>query len=230
MQPVKRTTSRLVFLLLLLAVVSIIFTAAPGAATPTTSATFRVERQWNVGGEGGWGFLCLDEATHQLYIPRTNRVMIVDTVTGKISGQVEGMTNLRNIALDDSGRYGYVTDVTDGTAGFVRVFDRSTLRLVASIPTGLIPYAIVFEPMTKSVIVFNSHGHSATVIDSATKQVTATIPLSSRPGLAVADGRGSVFVTLPALGQNHAHRRRLKKGHNFMATCSLHRPSRTRHG
>ena len=65
--------------------------------------------------------------------------MVVDTETGKVSGEVEGMTNVRDIALDDSGKYGYVTDVTDGTAGFVRVFDRSTLKLVASIPTGLIP-------------------------------------------------------------------------------------------
>ena len=201
MLPVKRTISRLVFLLPLLAVVPIIFTAELRAATPTTSGTFRVETQWNVGGKGGWGFLGLDEATHKLYIPRTNRVMVVDTETGKISGKVGGMTNVRNIALDDSGRYGYVTDVTDGTAGFVRVFDRSSLKLVASVPTGLIPYAIVFEATTKSVIVFNSHSHSATVIDSATNQITATIPLSSRPGSAVADGKGSVFVTLPALGQ-----------------------------
>ncbi len=201
MLPARQTTSRLVFLLLLLDVVSIIFADELRAATPTTSSTFRVQTQWNVGGEGGWGFLCLDEATHQLYIPRTNRVMIIDTETGKISGQVEGMTNARNIALDDSGRYGYATDVTDGTVGYVRVFDRSTLKLVASIPTGLIPYAIVFDPTSKSVIVFNSHSHSATVIDSATNQVTATIPLNSRPGLAVADGRGSIFVTLPALGQ-----------------------------
>jgi YVTN family beta-propeller protein len=201
MLPVKRPNNRLLCLSPLFAVASIIFTAELPAATPTTSEIFRVETQWNLGGKGGWGFLSLDETTHQLYIPRTNRVMVVDTETGKISGQVEGMTNVRNVALDDSGRYGYVTDVTDGTAGFVRVFDRSTLKLVASIPTGLIPYAIVFDPTTKSVIVFNSHSHSATVIDSSTNQVNATIPLSSRPGLAVADGKGSVFVTLPALGQ-----------------------------
>jgi YVTN family beta-propeller protein len=198
MPPVKRTIRHLISLF---AVVSIVFTVELPAATPTISDTFRVETQWNLGGKGGWGFLSLDEATHQLYIPRTNRVMVVDTETGKVSGQVEGMTNVRNIALDDSGRYGYVTDVTDGTAGFVRVFDRSSLKLVASVPTGLIPYAIVFDPTTKSVIVFNSHSHSATVIDSATNQITATIPLSGRPGLAVADGKGSVFVTLPALGQ-----------------------------
>jgi YVTN family beta-propeller protein len=127
--------------------------------------------------------------------------MVVDTETGKVTGDVKGLTNVRNIALDDSGRYGYVTDVTDGTAGFVRVFDRSSLNLVTSIPTGLIPYSIVFDPVTKFIFVFNSRGHSATVIDTTTNQVIATIPLSGRPSSAVTDGKGSIFVALPALGE-----------------------------
>jgi YVTN family beta-propeller protein len=127
--------------------------------------------------------------------------MVVDTETGKVTGEIEGMSNLRNMALDDSGKYGYATDVTDGSAGFVRVFDRSTLKLVTSIPTGLVPDAIVFDPITKSVLAFNSRSHSATVIDAATNQVVATIPLAGRPGSAAIDDKGNVFVALPALGQ-----------------------------
>jgi YVTN family beta-propeller protein len=171
------------------------------AATPTTSHQFRMQKQWNIGGTGGWGFLSLDTIAHHLYIPRTNRVMVIDTENGKVLGEVEGMTNIRDMALDDSGKYGYVTDPTDGTAGFVRVFDRSTFKLVTSIPTGRIPYTIVFDPVTKSVFAFNSHSHSVTVIDTTTNQVTATIPLSGRPGSTVTDGNGNVFVALPALGE-----------------------------
>src|ERR1700678_541329 len=171
------------------------------AATPMALPPFHVQEQWNLGGNGGWGFLALDAAAHRLYIPRTNRIMVVDTDTGKLLGEVKEMKNIREIALDDSGKYGYVTDVTDGTAGFVRVFDRSSLKLVTSIATGLVPYAIVFDPTTKLIFVFNSHGHSATVIDSTTNQAVATIPLNGRPSSAVADGKGSIFVALPALGQ-----------------------------
>jgi YVTN family beta-propeller protein len=127
--------------------------------------------------------------------------MVVDTESGKVIGEVEDMKNIRNIALDDSGKYGYVTDVTDGSAGFVRVFDRTTLKVVASITTGAIPDAIVFDPTSKSVFVFNSRGRSATIIDSATNQVIATIPLAGRPSSAVGDGNGAVFVALPALGE-----------------------------
>jgi YVTN family beta-propeller protein len=171
------------------------------AATASAQPQFQVKDQWNIGGKGGWGFLVLDATAHRLYIPRTNRVMVVDTETGKPIGEVEDMKNIRDVALDDSGRYGYATDVTDGSAGFVRVFDRSTLKLIASIPTGAIPAAIVFDPSSKSVFVFNSRGRSVTVIDAVTNQVTATIPLTGRPGSAIGDGKGAVFVALPALGE-----------------------------
>ena len=198
--------------LLVLPALTMVSSAAPlHAATPTTTHVFRVEDQWSLGGKGGWGLLSLDVSTHQLYIPRTDRVMVVDTASGKISGEVEGMTSVRDIALDDSGRYGYVTDVTDGTAGFVRVFDRSTFKLRTSIPTGPIPTTIVFDATTKSLFVFNSRGHSATVIDSTTNEVVETIPLAGRPSSAVADGKGSVFVALPALGEINRIDTRSKK-------------------
>jgi YVTN family beta-propeller protein len=171
------------------------------AATAVTQQQYHVKDQWNLGGKGGWGFLVLDAPAHRLYIPRTNRVMVVDTSTGKLIGEVEDMKNIRDIALDDSGKYGYVTDVTDGTAGFVRVFDRSTLKLIASVPTGAIPDAIVFDHVSKSIFVFNSRGHSATIIDASNNQVIATIPLPGRPASASGDGNGNIFVALPAVGE-----------------------------
>jgi YVTN family beta-propeller protein len=199
---VPKLNSKMIFVALLMLVLgTMCFPGSLKAATPTTYQQFRVKEQWNIGGNGGWGFLVLDASEHRLYIPRTNRVMVVDTDTGKPVGEVGDMKNIRDVALDDSGKYGYATDVTDGSAGFVRVFDRSTLKLVASIPTGAIPDAIVFDQSSKSVFVFNSRGHNVTVIDAATNQVTTTIPLSGRPGSAVGDEEGNIFVALPALGE-----------------------------
>jgi YVTN family beta-propeller protein len=171
------------------------------AATPTNSREFRIQKQWNLGGAGGWGLPSLDASAHQLFIPRNNRVMVVDTTTGALLGEIGGMKNVREMTLDDSGKYGYVTDPTDGSAGFVRVFDRSTRTLVTSIPVGRVPAAIAFDAASKSVFAFNSHDHTVTVIDGSTNKVTATIALPGRPGFAVADNSGSIFVTLPALGE-----------------------------
>ena len=196
-----RPTATLVTLLCLLPGMGVICNNHELRAATATTQEFRVQKEWKLGGTGGWGFLALDASAHQLYIPRSNRVMVVDTETGALLGEIGGMTNVRDIALDDSGKYGYVTDPTDGNAGFVRVFDRAARTVVTSIPTGRVPAVIVFDPATKSIFAFNSHSHSVTVIDTKTNQVTATIPLSGRPGSAVADGNGNVFVALPALGE-----------------------------
>ena len=170
------------------------------ASTPTAARGFHVADQWNIGGEGGWGSLAVDPAAHRLFIPRTDHISVVDIATGKVLADIEGMVNLRNLALDDSGKFGYATDLTDGTAGFVRVFDRASLKLVASIPTGPIPFAITFDPASKLVFAFSSRGHSVDIIDPSSNQVVATLPLAGRPGSAAGDGKGSVFVALPAEG------------------------------
>ena len=169
------------------------------AADQVTPSAFRIENQWNVGGAGGWGDPLLDSATHSLYIPRTDRVIVVDVETGKVSAEVTGFVNARNIAFDDSGRFAYVTDLTDGTAGFVRVFDRTTLKLVASVPVALNPVAISFEPATRTVLAFTAH--SASIIDAATNSVVATIALPARPGSLVSDGKGAIFVAMRGLSQ-----------------------------
>jgi DNA-binding beta-propeller fold protein YncE len=174
--------------------------AASTVAAPTAPSGFHIEDQWNIGGTGGWGFLAVDPAAHRLFIPRTDHISVLDTNTGKVLNEIAGMVNLRGLALDDSGKYGYATDVTDGTAGFVRVFDRASFKLVASIPTGPIPFAIVFDPASRLVFGFSSRGHSVDVIDASTNQIVSTIHLAGRPGSAVGDGKGGIFVALPAEG------------------------------
>jgi YVTN family beta-propeller protein len=186
------------FCLFVLAAHSLLLCRFGLAATPMQH-TFHVQDEWNVGGAGGWSHLVLDAPAHRLYISRANRIMVVDTETGKVAGEVEGLTSARGIALDGAGKFGYVTDLTDGTAGFVRVFDRSTFKLVASILTGADPDAVVFAPASNAILAFNTRGHSATLIDPATNQVTATIPLPGRPADAVVDSAGAVFVTIPSL-------------------------------
>jgi YVTN family beta-propeller protein len=184
--------------LFVLAIQSLLLPSFVWPATPT-QRLFHIQDQWNVGGAGGWSHLLLDAPAHRLYISRASRIMVVDTETGKVVGEVEGLTSARGIALDGAGKFGYVTDLTDGTAGFVRVFDRSSLKLVASIPTGADPDAVVFAPASNAVLAFNTRGHSATLIDTATNQVAATIPLPGRPAHAVVDSASTVFVTIPSL-------------------------------
>jgi len=166
-----------------------------------THSSFHIQEQWNLGGSAGWGPLLFDPPSKLLYVPRTDRIMLLNTESGQVVGEISGFVDAREVALDDSGKFGFVTDITDGTVGLVRVFDRSTLKVVSSIPVGRIPNAVLFDPLTKNVFVFSSRDRNASVIDTKTNTVVATIPLPGKPHIAVTDGQGAIFVGFRGIGQ-----------------------------
>jgi YVTN family beta-propeller protein len=166
-----------------------------------THPALRIQEQWKLGGSAGWGSLLFDSASKLLFVPRTSSIMVLDTGSGQLTDEIAGFVDAREVALDDAGKSGYVTDITDGTIGLVRVFDRSTLKLVSSIPVGRIPSAIVFDPMTKNIFAFSSRDRNVSVIDTKTDIVVATIPLPGKPHIAVTDGKGTIFVGFRGIGQ-----------------------------
>lgn len=158
--------------------------------TVQAQKTYRVEDKWTVGGEGGWDYLTADSAAHRLYLTHGTRVEVLDSVTGKSLGAITGLKGTHGVALDRSGKYGYISD---GRGNAVIVFDRNSLQTVTSIPAGTNPDGIVFEPVTKTVWAFNGRSNDVTVIDTATQKVIATVPLPGKPEFPVADGKGFIF-------------------------------------
>jgi DNA-binding beta-propeller fold protein YncE len=156
-----------------------------GAQSP-----FHIVDRWKIGGEGGWDYLLADGPAHRLYLAHGPRVDVVDTASGKLVGSITGLYGTHGIALDTSGKFGYISD---GGWNVVVVFDRSTLEKVATIPAGTNPDGIVFEPATQTVWAFNGRSHNATVIDAASQKVVATIALPGKPEFPAVDGQGTVF-------------------------------------
>ncbi len=105
-------------------------------------------------------------------------------------GSIAGLHGTHGVALDDAGKFGYISD---GGGNAVVVFDRATLATVATIPAGTNPDGIVFEPATQTVWAFNGRSKDATVIDAAQRKVVATIPLPGKPEFPAVDGKGTVF-------------------------------------
>jgi YVTN family beta-propeller protein len=171
---------------LLAFLVSASLVAAPAVA----QQPFKVLTKWTIGGEGGWDYLTSDPAAHRLYVTHGARVEVLNSDSGKVVGAITGLKGTHGVALDDSGKYGYVSD---GGANVVVVFDRSTLATVTSIPAGTNPDGIAFEPVTKTVWAFNGRSNNVTVIDTREQKAVATIPLSGKPEFPVADGKGMVF-------------------------------------
>ena len=168
--------------------------AAFVASSPAVAQKpYSILSRWTVGGEGGWDYLTNDPAAHRLYLTHGPRVEVLDTESGKVVGSISGLKGTHGVALDDSGKFGYISD---GGANAVVVFDRASLATVGSIPTGTNPDGIVFEPVTKTVWAFNGRSNNATVIDTAARKAVATIPLDGKPEFPVADGKGTVFANI----------------------------------
>ncbi|MGA2250373.1 YncE family protein [Terracidiphilus sp.] len=178
-----------VFRLVLAGVALTAVFAAP--ALVSAEGPYKVLNTWKLGGEGGWDYLSVDPATHRLYITRGARVDAVDTATGKVVGSIAGLHGTHGVAFDDAGKYGYISDA--GAANQVVVFDRTTLATVTTIPAGTGPDAILFEPVTKTVWAFNGRSKDATVIDTATQKVVATVALGGKPEFPAADGKGFIY-------------------------------------
>jgi YVTN family beta-propeller protein len=151
---------------------------------------YQIIDRWKIGGSGGWDYLVTDSPSHLLYLTHGSRVEVLDSTTGKAVAAITGMKGAHGIALDDSGKFGYISD---GGNNSVLVFDRRTYKIVASVPAGTNPDGIVFEPSTKTVWVFNGRSNNVTVLDAATNKVVSTLEVPGKPEFPVADGRGSVY-------------------------------------
>jgi YVTN family beta-propeller protein len=154
---------------------------------------YSIQTRWTIGGEGGWDYLTADAKAQRLYVTHGTRLEILDLNSGKVVGSITGMKGLHGIALDDTGKYGYLSD---GAANAVVVFDRASFQTVATIPAGTNPDGIAYEPATKTVWAFNGRSHDVSVIDTAQRKVIATIALPGKPEFPAADGRGVMFVNI----------------------------------
>ena len=155
--------------------------------------TYGVSHKFNVGGEGKWDFPSVDSAAHRLYLSRGTHVMIVDTESGKVLGDIPDTPGVHGIAIaSDLGR-GYISV---GKSNQVKVFELATNRVIASIEVGSKPDAILYDPPSHQVFAFNGHSNSASVIDAKTLSVVDTIALGGGPEFAEADGSGAIFVNI----------------------------------
>ncbi len=162
----------------------------PAVMTAAAQKPYTIQDKWTVGGEGGWDYLAVDSATHHLFVTHGARVEVLDLASGKPVGAITGLKGTHGVAFDTNGKLGYISD---GRANAVVVFDRTSLATLATIPVGINPDGILFEPVTRTVWTFNGGGKNATVVDSATQKVIGTVALAGKPEFPQADGEGNIY-------------------------------------
>ena len=180
---------------------AVFVTPAP-STRPSASAGFQVTGEFAVGGEGRWDYCISDRDSHRLYMPRSDRVMVLDGVTGNVLGTVPATPGVHGVALAKRLRRGFTSNGADGS---VTIFDLDTFAALGKIPAGKNPDAIIYDSVSKRVFAFNGKSQDATVIESAVDPANpvavGTIPLGGKPEFAVADGAGHVFVNIQDTGE-----------------------------
>ena len=162
-------------------------------AQSTSPSGYHLLKEIHVGGEGGWDYLYADSSNHRLYISHSTKVVVVDTETDAVVGEILNTSGVHGIAIaDDLGR-GFISDGRDDS---VTIFDPATLKTLGTVKTGKNPDAIIYDLATKRVFAFNGGSGDTTVIDAATGTVAATITLGGKPEFATSDGKGKVFVNI----------------------------------
>ena len=184
------------FLLVGLAAASLL--PAQAASAPTDGPA-RFLHEVPLSGEGGWDYLTVDADAHRLYVSHASKVMVVDTVSDQVVGEVADTPGVHGIAVAPKLGRGYTSN---GRENKVSVFELGSLKTLAKSDTGTNPDAILFEPGHSEVYAFNGRSHSATVLPAAGGAAVATIALEGKPEFAQADPAACrVYVNIEDLNQ-----------------------------
>ncbi len=171
-----------------------------GQAVPARAAEeYHVIKKIVLGGKGGWDYMKDDSAQHRLFISRWTHVMVLDTRTLKVIGDIPNTLGVHGIALAPKLNRGFISD---GGANQVTIFNLKTLKVTATVKTtGEGPDCIVYDPVTERVFTFNGRSDNSTAIDAATGKVVGTIALGGRPEYAAADGEGHIYNNLESTSE-----------------------------
>ncbi len=162
-------------------------------ATAQAASGYHVVNKLPLGGEGGWDYLTVDSAAHRLYLSRSTHVMVIDTVTDQVVGDIPDTPGVHGIAIAPELRCGFISN---GKANTVSIFDLDTLEVIKQVKTGGNPDAILYEPFYLRVFAFNGKSKDATIFNALSGKVLETIALGGKPEFATTDNKGRVFVNI----------------------------------
>ena len=151
-----------------------------------------------VGGEGGWDALVADADAHRLYVSHGTHVVVIDTSTDKVVGDIPNTNGVHGIAIAAKFGKGFTSNGRDNT---VTIFDLKTLKSLGTVKTGKNPDIIIFDPYSERVFCFNASSNDATVIDAKSGSVAGSVAFDGNPEFGVSDGKGTIFVNIESKSQ-----------------------------
>jgi len=189
----RRPTTILLISTLAIVAITAITAAYASNAHISAPSGYHLLRKIEVGGEGGWDYLFVDGDARRLYVSRSTRVMVFDTDSFKLVGEIPDTPGVHGVAVaSDVGR-GFTSNGRDGS---VMIFDLKTLKTISKVKVGTNPDCIIYDPATSRVFAFNRGSSDFSAIEAKSGDVSKPVPLGGHPEFGAADGKGMVFVNL----------------------------------
>lgn len=181
------------------------FLAALAIAASITPALAVAQKftatKFDIGGQGGFDYLSVDEATGRIFVSRGTRIQVVDGASGKALGEVPNTPGTHGALILNAVNKGFTTNGRDSTS---TMFDLKTLAVLKQIHTGQRGLdGFMFDDATNKVITIDHSPENPptpgtlVIIDPNTGDVAGTATTTgSAPEGGVSNGKGRIFVNL----------------------------------
>lgn len=144
-------------------------------------------------GDGGWDLASVDPVDQRLYVARNDGVTSIDLRTGRTLDHLIAGQRV-HAALAIPGTHDVL--MTNGETNNAILLDGRTGRSRATILTGTKPDAAAYDPATHTAWIINPGSGDVTVVDPKTAKVLGTVVVGGSLELAIADGRGRMYVNV----------------------------------
>jgi YVTN family beta-propeller protein len=173
---------------------SLLMAASLARGADIHDSHYVVQRQFTLGGPGGWDYLTIESKANRLFISRSDRVLVVSTLDGSLIATIPDTQGVHGIALASALGKGFTSN---GRTDTVTEFDIKSLKSVGTIQVGgHNPDAILFDEASKHLYTFNGRSKDISVIDPLKGSVIATIPAGGKPEFAASDDAGRIFFNI----------------------------------
>ncbi len=153
---------------------------------------YHVTKTFHIASPGGWDYPSSDPGSNKLYLSHGGQVNIIDKTTGDSVGIIPNTTGVHGVAFVNALGKGYTSN---GRTNNVTVFDLKTAKILGQVSVGKNPDWIMYDPFSKRVVTSNHSGGDISLIDPATDQVTATIPvIGAKLETIVSDEAGKLYI------------------------------------
>jgi YVTN family beta-propeller protein len=177
--------------------IACLFFLALMGLTSVNAQQYTFDKKIPVPGDGSYDYMAIDDVNHHLFVSHGTSFNVIDLATEQPIGVVEGMKGVHGIAIVNEVNKGFISDGKDNAVVVIDLTSFKTIRKIALPSTD--EDAIIYDPYSKKVFVFNGDSKNTCVIDINTLELVKTIDLGGGPEFAVSDGKGLIFNNIEDL-------------------------------